>query len=371
MRKTCHRSQVLPIKNWFYFLFIFNIVFSPTAHANTQEPATRAIEFTGNLSRADLFRLLEKSSPNTRILDVRSEKKCLNLTIEGATCLPVENMFADHGRLSNFSGLFWLLGTIGLTGTESVVVVGDTMQRKQTVAGWLHASGQHRVLIHSAAIGEIISTDRASNDSNAEVVQTAAGRLPSRTRTSVYTAVPRTQLLLTLAETASYYLPTDLEPKPTIPILLDGRPESEYWGRRIRATRGGHIPGALLMNDSSRDMAELKDQSLVVYGHDSAEGFSLLANLVARGLQASVYLSGWSEWSAHAEYAADAETFPKLSSIQSIDRQSPVSNDESETPLIAWGGGIGNFELSTFILWFLVFVNLVGIIYFGLRQRQH
>ncbi len=80
-----------------------------------------------------------------RVIDIRDLKSCASGSLPGARCLPVTNFVRPDGESIGFHALRWLLGTVGLSGHESVLVIGADTQDIKTVAALLYQAGQHRV----------------------------------------------------------------------------------------------------------------------------------------------------------------------------------------------------------------------------------
>ncbi|WP_137703317.1 rhodanese-like domain-containing protein [Marimonas lutisalis] len=84
------------------------------------------------------------------LIDTRPEPECLKDAPERARCLPAEWLFDDTGELLvTFHVLRWLLGTIGLSGDETLVVAGPPAagQTAKAVAGLAHLAGQAEVFV--------------------------------------------------------------------------------------------------------------------------------------------------------------------------------------------------------------------------------
>jgi thiosulfate/3-mercaptopyruvate sulfurtransferase len=288
-----------------------------------------------------------------RVVDVRPKNRCERATIKAAVCFPVEQLFADNDRIANFSGLLWMLGTAGLSGDETVLVVGDQMIRKEAFAGLLFAAGQATVLVHSGNLTQISKSDNLT-------LPVGAGIQRSTTRTKVFTAIPRTHTLLTMPE-----LQQELALDSAAP-LFDTRTESEYWGRSIRAARGGHIPGAIWAT-SVESALQLESRKAIVYGHNALDGLAQLAKWTALGVQARVYLAGWSEWAADTRQAVDAETFrsvPLKSQIRTSLASSQASNQNVESQ-----SNLGLLKLKIPV-WSLLVVISLGLAVIVYQQRK-
>jgi len=79
------------------------------------------------------------------VIDIRNEESCLAGSLPQARCLPVGHFIDPTGKDISFHALRWLLGTIGLKGDETVLVIGDDRENTQRVGALLHRAGQHRV----------------------------------------------------------------------------------------------------------------------------------------------------------------------------------------------------------------------------------
>ena len=82
-----------------------------------------------------------------RLVDVRAKNVCEHASLPGARCLPAASLFAPNGRPAGFHALRWLLGTIGLAGSERVLVFGASARQAAAVGALLFLAGQRRVMI--------------------------------------------------------------------------------------------------------------------------------------------------------------------------------------------------------------------------------
>ena len=83
--------------------------------------------------------------PDARIIDIQDEDACTTASLPGARCLPFNNFQRADGQTIGFHALRWLLGTVGLNGEETVLVIGGTTDQVKTVGGLIYQAGQHRV----------------------------------------------------------------------------------------------------------------------------------------------------------------------------------------------------------------------------------
>jgi hypothetical protein len=90
-------------------------------------------------------------SDTVAVLDIRAEADCLAGSLPDARCLPAQWFLDDGtGRVIGFSPLRWLLGTVGLTGRETLVIYGGSdspSQEAWAVAALIHLAGQAEVAV--------------------------------------------------------------------------------------------------------------------------------------------------------------------------------------------------------------------------------
>ena len=253
-------------------------------------------------AHADITFDNQPDTTGTFILDVRSEAECERASLAGASCLATNRVLGPNRRLPNVSGLLWLLGTVGLTGDEHVVIVGDSDEDKTFMAGLLYLTGQKKITVMTQRLSELKSAAMAP------------GAARSRTRQKVFQApmrddsvILRRELLMTIAAN-----------QPV--TIVDMRSEAEYWGRKLRAPRGGHIPGAILF---SPDDAPARGSSVIIYGHDTVDGLVALARLVSQGGSGRALMDGWAGWAADGALPVDALTFADTSRHQPQAEKAP------------------------------------------------
>ena len=243
------------------------------------------------------------------VVDVRARRACVERSIRGAHCLPAADFLGPHGRLASFRQIFWLLGTAGLSGREHVLVVGDDPVERDFVAGMLYLCGQARVSVLKAPI---------AGGAGWPAAQLGPGTPRAMTRNPVYQAAVRDDDLVLRSDLAREIAAGDAPP------LLDGRSGAEYWGERIRAWRGGHVPGAqsLPMDSLRRELdahrVELpKDRTFVAYGHDAFESVAYFTLLRAgSGIPARVLIDGYADWANHPDLPLASQTYPDRPPVQ-------------------------------------------------------
>lgn len=82
-----------------------------------------------------------------RLVDVRAKAACEHASLPGARCLPAAGLFGPRGRPAGFHALRWLLGTIGLAGSERVLVFGASARQAAAVGALLFLAGQRDVVV--------------------------------------------------------------------------------------------------------------------------------------------------------------------------------------------------------------------------------
>jgi thiosulfate/3-mercaptopyruvate sulfurtransferase len=248
--------------------------------------------------------------PGLVVLDTRPLADCSARSLPGARCLPSEEFLGPANRLPNARDLLWLFGTIGLSGSEDVLVAGQSAQDRDFVAGLLYAAGQRSVRVLIEPIGRLLGSS------------TTPGRARSMVREAVFVAPMRDDLLVLREELRAMRRP----------LLLDGRTQEEYWGEKTRAARGGHLPGAISLPALQLRAAlhpaaprpVLPMGEVVAYAHDALEGFAYLTLLRAgHGVAAKLYAEGWAEWAADGSLPADAVSYPERSQPIATSVQTP------------------------------------------------
>lgn len=256
------------------------------------------------------------------VIDARPASACQTRSLKGARCLPPDSFLGPHRRLAAPPDILWSLGASGLSGAETVMVVGDDPTARDFVAGLLHLSGQRRVLILQTTATQAAASPQSSS---------SPGTLRGIVRETVFHAPMRDELWVLRGELAARL--RSAQP----PTLIDGRSESEYWGETVRAARGGHLPGAESLPASSLRSARARRETIdvigaepVAYGHDVVEGLAYFTLLRAGfGVATRVYPGGWSEWASDGTLPADAATFPDRGAVQG-----PVSGSAPKLAIV-------------------------------------
>lgn len=117
-----------------------------------------------------------------RVIDLRAERACTRASLPGARCLPASKLFDADGAPVSFHVLRWLLGTIGLSGQEQVLLVGDNMADTAAVGGLMLLAGQRDVAVLDRPVTIPVGAPGGSSRST--------------TRETVFTAPMRDRLLI-------------------------------------------------------------------------------------------------------------------------------------------------------------------------------
>ncbi len=264
------------------------------------------------------------------IVDARPFADCRAKSLADARCLPAGDFLGPQRRLPSARDLLWLLGTAGLSGEESVLVVGQDAAARDFVAGLLWVAGQRSVHVLTEPVGRLLEGGAAAGP----------GRERGMIRETVFAAQMRDALLLLRDE-----LRDELHTQRPQPPLLDGRSDAEYWGESARAVRTGHLPGAVslpalqlraALAAPSEKAPVLPDGQSVAYAHDAYEGLAYLTLLIAgHGVPARLYAEGWAEWAADGSLPADAVGYPERATAVSVQSQPPQDGAARAEAIIA------------------------------------
>lgn len=270
--------------NWHGFLVTCVSCILIILSVNQSNASQPVIEYTKTLLPGPHF-----------ILDSRRTKECQKASLKGARCLPISDVLGSGKSLANFSGLLWLLGTVGLTGSEHVVIIGDKRHEQEFWAGVLFIAGQRKISILTKPLKSI-----AQN-------QLAPGTTRSKSREKVYQSTMRADQIILRSDLLR------IVRSHNAPIIIDGRSANEYWGNEVNAMRGGHVPGAQLLplgrvrltSGKSPLLHISKGDQVISYSRNSYDSLIYLTVLRARGVPAKIYLEGWQGWASDGALPAD------------------------------------------------------------------
>lgn len=86
------------------------------------------------------------------VLDIRDEDTCFTGSPPNSRCLPARQLlYSNAGEPLGFHALRWALGTLGLTGEETLVIYTGTEDARAdalAAAALLYLAGQAEVLVH-------------------------------------------------------------------------------------------------------------------------------------------------------------------------------------------------------------------------------
>lgn len=135
---------------------------------------------------SDLAYTQEADVGEVTIVDTRPLAECRQASLPGARCLPAADLLGPQRQLPAERDLLWLLGTLGLSGEERVLVVGDTASGRDFVGGLLYLAGQRQVRILDQAVTPLLIG----------VAGPSPGQGRSLVRTAVFTQPMRADLWL-------------------------------------------------------------------------------------------------------------------------------------------------------------------------------
>lgn len=243
------------------------------------------------------------NDPNIRLVDVGRAETYARTHLPGAVHLDYARIVAARppagGLLPDAAQLADVLGGIGLTPAHHVVAYDNEGNGKAARFLWtLDAVGHVHASLLNGGLDAWLGENRP--------VETAAPQVaPARYPVKLNGAVVADK---------DYILAHLRDPRT---LLLDARSPEEYVGSIRRATRGGHIPGAINFNwtdaiDPNRKLrlkpAEVLKEKLAALGvtpdkeivtycqthHRSAHTYFVLKYLGYRNVKG--YPGSWSEW---------------------------------------------------------------------------
>lgn len=254
------------------------------------------------------LRFIDQLPPGSdwQLLDTRQADQCLARSLKGARCLSADDLLGPNRRFPSLRDITWLLGTLGLSGDETLVIAGTPGMKRDFVAGVLYLAGQRNVLVLSPPLGRLIAAGKGER---------SGGQGRSMSRLTIYTAPPRDDQIV-LRRELWQLIKTDMPLR-----LLDARSEAEYWGKHIRSVRGGHIPGAehWLPAQALSVVKTKHGVKTILYAHDPFESIALFVRMQAREKNpVRVFIEGWRAWAVAGSLPADAESFINLSAAINV-----------------------------------------------------
>jgi hypothetical protein len=123
------------------------------------------------------FAYTQKVGAGETVIDTRPLADCKRASLPGARCLPAEEFLGPQRRLPSERDILWLLGTAGLDGSETALVVGQDATARDFVAGLLYLAGQKSVRILTGPLPRL-----AGGGQERGMVRSAVWTAPMRDR---------------------------------------------------------------------------------------------------------------------------------------------------------------------------------------------
>jgi len=127
---------------------------------------------------ANDFAYTQKVGAGDTVIDSRPLADCKRASLPGARCLPAEEFLGPQRRLPSERDILWLLGTAGLAGSETALVIGDDAMARDFVAGLLYLAGQKSVRILTGPMSRL--DGRSGGGQERGMVRSAVWTVPMR-----------------------------------------------------------------------------------------------------------------------------------------------------------------------------------------------
>lgn len=148
---------------------------------------------TATLPSQASIQTLNSSSPATLnkmiLLDARAIEQCLHSSVSGARCLPAGTFYSKEYGLASFHHINWVLGTMGLSENDDLLVFADNEADRDAVVGLLFLAGQLKV---SRWTGEM---EQLQN-----LLGAGPGQARGATRTHIYAGTTRDKFIALVPE---------------------------------------------------------------------------------------------------------------------------------------------------------------------------
>lgn len=182
-------------------------------------------------------------TPQLFIVDTRAQQRCEHNSLAGAHCLPASDLIGPHGELPSFADIYWLLGTLGLDGSEHVLVTGANSRSRDYVAALLYLCGQSRISVLSSSLDTLLSNAK---------YRTGSGIPRAILRKTIYRAVMRDQALLLPGELKELHEQgvTVVMENASPSSVKNSRPVLASMARAIRTQPGLHVVYAEHLRDA-------------------------------------------------------------------------------------------------------------------------
>jgi len=127
---------------------------------------------------ANDFAYTQRVGAGATVIDSRPLAECKRASLAGARCLPAEEFLDPQQRLPSERDILWLLGTAGLDGSETALVIGQDATARDFVAGLLYLAGQKSVRILHGTVPRL--DRRAAGGQERGMVRSAVWTAPIR-----------------------------------------------------------------------------------------------------------------------------------------------------------------------------------------------
>jgi thiosulfate/3-mercaptopyruvate sulfurtransferase len=240
-----------------------------------------------------------RGDPSLVLIDTRPASEYWAGHLEGARHFdpfPFHHSDTGEAGLSEFYGqLTWIFSALGITGRETALFYENESGMRATRVAWLlELMGHPSVRILDGGLGSLHDT---------RLVTTAAPVTPSN-----FAGKPQEEKLASYRHIAERLGRSEVQ-------IFDVRSDEEFFGERVRARRGGAIPGAfhrdwrfnLDKSGAFKPPAQLREEfermglrpecEIIPYcqgGYRSANAFYALR--LAGYSQVRNYLGSWGEW---------------------------------------------------------------------------
>jgi hypothetical protein len=115
-----------------------------------------------------------------RYIDARNLDRCLESSVKSSICLPADTFKSPDKELPSFYHSSWFFGTLGLDGSEELLVFSDNKPDRNLVAGVLHLAGQKNVALWQGKVALL-----------QQIAGSGKGRTGGITRQVVYSGLIR------------------------------------------------------------------------------------------------------------------------------------------------------------------------------------
>ncbi|MFT5504420.1 MAG: hypothetical protein ACI845_003560 [Gammaproteobacteria bacterium] len=113
--------------------------------------ATLLVFFSISSPTKAALSLIDQNSDLTQkrflFIDARNLDQCLQSSVESSLCLPASTFKSANKEMPSFYHSSWVLGTLGLDGSEDLLIFSDDKHDRNLVAGVLQLAGQKNIAL--------------------------------------------------------------------------------------------------------------------------------------------------------------------------------------------------------------------------------